>query len=433
MRFPAAMALTSATLLACLGLASCSTLEVEDVKARPVALADFAGASGGAMQEPRDYFGMLPTVDPTLENVSEREVPEIPAPALAKGSKSTPAAAQPAGTTVEDPASSDRQRWLIDGLVGQINGRPVFADEFLEPIEASLQKLSALTDRAAARKEIENLVAARFEDWVNSELIISEAESQLSPEQQEGLFAWLRTIQESEVAERGGNVAEARKSLEDDLGMSIDQFLQQRRDAALAKYLIDRKVTPRTIVSWRDIEREYRRRVEEFNPPPRASIGRIAINVKDDALKVEKVKAMAAEGKPFVDIADALKLPKGGVLTEIVLEPGQSVDAAIQADKSLNDAIKAQLRGIPVGVLSAPVEARGFVVWLAVVGVKETAARNLFDTDVQLQLKAELTARRSAIERSRYLTKLRTRWVSDDIGQIYERLLQIVYNRYWKQ
>jgi hypothetical protein len=341
----------------------------------------------------------------------------------------TPTVPAARSTDAEEPAVVEEARWLVDGLVGQINGRPVFADEFLQPIEAKLQEFAALADRQRGRNEMLFLVSERFQDWVNSELIISEAESQLTPEQQEGLFAWLRSIQEAEIAERGGNVAAARASLEEDLGMGIEEFVEQRRDQALARYLIDRKVTPRTIVSWRDIEREYRRRFEEFNPPPRVAVARIA--VRDEA-EVARVRSMLAEGRSFADVALALGAENRGVVAQVPIAPGQSVADAIEADKNLVPAIKNVVRSLPVGGVSEPVSDGRRTAWFALLPIEQGAPRDLFDADVQLLLKNELNNRRAAIERGRYLERLRSRWVTDDIARIEQRLMTIAMNRYWQ-
>ncbi|MFM1833279.1 MAG: hypothetical protein RLZZ461_1595, partial [Planctomycetota bacterium] len=74
----------------------------------------------------------------------------------------------------------------VEGLVGQINGRPVYADEFLLPLEDRLLRIVAELPLAQAVREMDLLIARRFDEYVNSELIIAEAESRLTAEQQQG-------------------------------------------------------------------------------------------------------------------------------------------------------------------------------------------------------------------------------------------------------
>ena len=121
-------------------------------------------------------------------------------------------------------------RYPIDGLVGQINGRPVFADEFLVPLE------DRISDRRRtepeARFEIRRLVTG-VSGVRRLELIIAEASS-LTPEMQQGVFAWLQNLQEETITNRGGTRETAASSIEDEFGLSIEEFMAQRRSLALA-------------------------------------------------------------------------------------------------------------------------------------------------------------------------------------------------------
>ena len=153
-------------------------------------------------------------------------------------------------------------RYTIDGLVGQINGRPIYADEFLIPIADRIMRIASDPNipRPTAIAEVEKLVALRFNDVVDSELIVAEAESSLSPEMQQGIFGWLQSIQEQTIAERGGTRATAEASIGEEFQISLDEFLEERRTVALAMNLLRKRIEPRAIVSWRDVEQEYRRR-----------------------------------------------------------------------------------------------------------------------------------------------------------------------------
>jgi hypothetical protein len=362
----------------------------------------------------------------------------VSAPVSAIGSEARNSAASPtnpvsAATRATAIQPTDGDVWIVDALVGQVNGRPVFAQEFLEPIEARLIQLSRSNDRVAGWRQAQGILEARFEDFINSELIISEAESQLTPEQQQGFFGWLKSLQEGTIAEYSGSREEARERMQEDLGMDIEEFIQQRRDASLVQYLLDRKVKPRTIVAWRDVEREYLARDAEFNPPAMVVIGRIAVNGRSEPEKLAQVRAWIAEGKQFRDIAEALKLEKGGMLTQIPVKPGEDAAAAIASTADLTTVAKENLRGVTPGGVGAPIERGDTVTWLGIAEVKQDPPRSLYDPAVQIQLKAELDGMRGGFERSRYISRLRSRWVSDDITRIEARLKEIALERYWKQ
>lgn len=316
--------------------------------------------------------------------------------------------------------------WPVEGLVGQINGRPVFANAFFLPIEDRLIQIASEGDRVEARRALVETVRREFARLVDSELIVAEAESRLSPEQQQGLFAWLRSIQEETIAERGGSRAAAEASLESEGSSSLEEFLQQRRDVALAQKLINERVEPRTIVSWRDVTQEYERRRAEFNPAPSIRIGRIRLSAASDAELVARVRQWSAEGRDFASIASELKLPQGGLWNSFEM-PAEGIRGL-----PLSDAVKARLEGLPPGRLSEPFEQRGDVMWLAVMEVVRPPALSLYDREVQLRLESELKARREIIERERYIGTLRSRWVTDDIAAMERKLLEMAIERYWK-
>jgi hypothetical protein len=307
-----------------------------------------------------------------------------------------------------------------------VNGRPVFANAFLEPIADRLISAAAIRDRVEGRRVFVELVRLSFKDLVDNELIVADAESKLSPEQQQGLFAWLRSFQEETIAERGGSRAAAEASLEAEESQTLEQFVQQKRDIALVRRLMNERIEPRTIVSWRDIVQEYERRRAEFNPPPVLKLGRIRLNPRTDADAIAKVKAMAAEGKKFSEIAAELKLPDGGLWQTFDYPPDGI------AGMPFTDATKERLTGLGIDVPSAPLEQRELVVWLGILALDRPPSRSLFDRDVQLQLRAELEGRRRAIERQRYLDSLRSRWVTDEIGEMERRLVEIALERYWR-
>lgn len=316
--------------------------------------------------------------------------------------------------------------WPVEGLVGQVNGRPVFADAFFNPIEDQLIAIAAMPDRVEARRALVTVVSRQFQEVVESELILAEAESRLSPEQQEGLFAWIRSLQEETIAQRGGSRAEAERSLASEDSMSLDDFLQMERDKALVRRLLSQRIEPRTIVSWRDVVQEYERRKGEFNPPPAIKIGRIRLDTANEAESIAKVRALLAEGKGFADIARTLNLPEGGFWNRYEL-PANGIEGL-----ELSEAIKQRLDGLKVDQVSEPIEARGFVSWLAIMEVETQQQRSLYDREVQLALESELRGRRRIIERDRYIETLRSRWVTDDIQEMESRLVEIALQRYWR-
>ncbi len=317
--------------------------------------------------------------------------------------------------------------WPVDALVGQVNGRPVFADEFFGPIEDQLRQIAANPDRVAGREQFVRTIRGYFKQTVDSELIVAEAESQLSPEQQQGVLAWLKSMQEATIAERGGSRAAAEASLQAEEDKTLDEFMQQRREVSLALRLLNQRIEPRAIVSWREVEQAYQRDAKIYNPPSQVRIGRIKLDAVADAAKIERVRALVKEGKKFSEIAKELDLSEGGVWQASELPAG-----GVQA-LPLADGVLSRLKPLqPDQVSEELVQKEGFVVWFAIMEISQPRARSIYDRDLQLAITRQIQDVRRAIERQRYIASLRSRWVTDDIVEMEERLVGFALERYWR-
>ena len=317
--------------------------------------------------------------------------------------------------------------WPVDGLIGQINGRPVFAAEFFLPIQDRLAQIGAQGDPAGTRQGIIQLVRERFSVYVNSELIIAEAESELSPEMQQGIFAWLGVMEEEVTAQRGGTRFAAEQSIMDETGLTMEEFLQQQKNLGLASQLLRKRVEPRAIVSWRDIEQNYRARYEEFNPPGSVAIGRILLLKSRDGEKIEQVKASFSEGATFTEVARGLEAPDDGFWMDFVLKGG-----AITTAEDLRSAIREALQGHDIDEPTEAIDGRTSVSWYAILGYDAPPMRSIFDADVQLGIRNKLVSVRYDQQEQNYLDSLRRRWVNDDIRKMEVRLVELALRRYWQ-
>lgn len=316
--------------------------------------------------------------------------------------------------------------WPVDALVGQINGKAIYADDFLKGMADRLTQIGKSSDRVAARREIIRQVSERFEQEVNNRLIISEAESSIPPEAREGLFAWLRQIQEEEIAARGGTRSAATASLQEQFDMSVEQFLERRKNEALANDLLRKRIEPRAIVSWRDIERAYEKARDEFNPGATITLGRIALLTKDDAQRIEEAKALFESGASFAEVAERMGVANRGAWIQQKLGP-RGIDGLTDLRAEVREALK----DLRVGEPSRPFTLGSTTQWVAVLEVDQPPARSIFDPEVQLRIRAELQNMRRYQEQAKYFEALRSRWISDDIDQMRLRLVDIALQRYF--
>jgi hypothetical protein len=316
------------------------------------------------------------------------------------------------------------QRWPVESLVGQINGRPIFAEEIFRQIEAAVQLAAQDPNPDNARKQVDAIVRNAFRQQVESELILAEAESRLSPEMKLGLLSWLRDLQETTIAQRGGTRSSAEEALRDEMQMSVEEFVNFRKNAELTRDILRRKVEPRVVVSWRDVERLYSTRRAAYSPDPVYRLGRIRLSKDSQAEKVEEVKRLLAEGKTFTEAADAAGMPEHGFWRNVNVREGR-----MQLQDLTEDLQKA-IAPLAPGKVSDPVEQRTSVAWYSVIGTETPPSVSIYDQDLQLMLRGEINATQERVEQARYIQSLQKRWLGSSIAKMELRLVQIARERY---
>ena len=327
-----------------------------------------------------------------------------------------------------DAQISINQRWPVDSLVGQVNGKPLYASEFLKTREDRIITIAASPNRVQARDQVVQMISEAFDQYVNNLLIISEAEAMIPKEGQEGVLAWLKDLQEKEIANRGGSRADAQRSIEEEFpGTTIEEFMNRQKNQALAGDLLRRRVQPRTIVSWRDVEHLYDQNSATYNPLPSIWIGRIAI-LKSNQANVDKVNASFAQGKTFAQVAAEVGVPDGGFWREISIPPG-----GIDAIPDLVDEIKTRIKALALNKVDGPMESKTQFVWMTLISSQQEPTKSIFDSTLQLQLRRQIENKRYSIEQARYFQTLRTHWVATDLESMKDRLIAITMNRYFRQ
>ncbi len=403
---------------ACLAIASgCASPSVPETEVRTVAVVDLAGADTpgitadevvGPVMIETEMVGVSRDGEEVVETAERIESPE--------GVDET-------RLFVEESVAVG-VAYPVEGLIGQINGRPLYADEFLLPLEDRLLRMMAELPLAQAVRELDLLIARRFDEYVDSELIIAEAESRLTAEQQQGILAWLRNVREETITRRGGTRDAAAASLEDEFGVSIDEFMEQRRSLALGQDLLQKRVQPRAIVSWRDVVQAYRRQFADFNPPATVRLGRVRLHRDRDADRVAAIEAALADGADFSEIAEVAVAPDGGAWIEIELPP-EGLSAT-----TLAAPVRDRLDISAPGSVGDPLDQGAFRTWFTVLAVEQPPVRSLYDPEVQLSLENQLSSMRFAQEQDRYIDSLRDRWVSESLDAMLGRLITIARLRY---
>ena len=314
-------------------------------------------------------------------------------------------------------------RLIVESMVGHVNGRPIFADEFFEPIEDELERLAERTPPGQFAAEVDRIVLGWLREVVRNELFLAEAEAGLTPQQQQGLFAILRELQGEVIRQKGGSRAGAESTLLETEGLTLDEYMEAEKNRMLIAQLLYQKIRPRIVVSWRDVEREYQRRYHDFNPPATMVVLRIFLNRNDQADMIEEVKTRLARGDAFEEIAiDAGMREDLGRLTIELDEDGKP---QVESEE-----YRRVLAGLGKGQTSEPIEVRRSTVWFHVASMDPPLRLSIFDPMVQQQLHGDIRRRRAFEEQQRYVESLFEKGIYDELDQMAMRLRRIALLRY---
>ena len=141
--------------------------------------------------------------------------------------------------------------------------------------------------------------------------------------------------------------------------------------------------------------------------------------------RVVRARRDAARPRPHAGDPSLCRAPR--TMPRVAPRPPQGIEGL-----PLSDAIKARIKGLDVDRMTEPLQSRDFTIWYSVLAIETPASRSIYDRDVQLALYAQLRDVRRSIEQQRYIGTLRSRWVTDDIGEMEERLVAFALERYWR-
>ncbi|MCP3906045.1 MAG: hypothetical protein GY715_20680 [Planctomycetes bacterium] len=409
-----------AIIVAALGAAGCVRVRTDDaerVTARQVDLGVFARED-----EPSPVEA---TADETPDAIAGDDPPEIVADGWRFGAASPGVGSGVALPPNDEGAVGTQAPVLVDAMVGQVNGRPIFADDFFEPIE---DRLIAESSRSSTEREYTDraapIIMNELRLVVINALFLAEAQAGLSMQEEQGIRVWLATLQEEVIAERGGSEEEARRQLLEEEARTLEEYLDEERDRFLIQRLRYKRIAPRVVVSWRDVEREYRRDEARYNPPPVFTLGRIRLATGRQAELITQVQERLDAGEPFLEVAETLGAA-GAVWGTFEAPDGDLSKYPFGA--GLQDQVGALQE---VGDTVGPFELGTRTYWLHVTDIERPPSRSLFDADLQRELTARIRSMRVTEEEDRYVSTLLEKGIYDELNEMVQRLMGIAIHRY---
>ena len=312
---------------------------------------------------------------------------------------------------------------VVESLVGQVNGRPIFANEILEPIADQLLIFSEEIqhDTTAFKNGAKQLIASQMQAVVKSELLLSEAKSGMTVEEKQGLFAYLQRVREDMASSEGGSQSAVTRQLLDEEGQTVDEYLDYKQQQVLIEQLLREKVSPHIQVTWRDVKRDWEKNKGNLNVAGKITLGMIHVSSEED---IEVVTSSFARGDSFATVATSVGMENDGVWDSF------EVDATGLEGIDVADSIKSHIVGLEESEVVGPIQIGSSMYWFTVVEMNEPQTASIWDPQVQLFLRERLFGIQSMIEEKRFLDRILADGSYDEFNAMVERILYVAVTRY---
>ena len=235
----------------------------------------------------------------------------------------------------------------------------------------------------------------------------------------------MNQLREDAVRKRGGVSHEAERRLLEEEGKTIDEYLDAEKQKLLIEEVLREKVAPHTIVSWRDIERSYRARIHEFQPPATVTLGRIRLRTKGNEERITLLGGELKAGEPFDVVARQAGMSDDGVWETFDLPDGGDLSGL-----PLADFYKPHVKGLGPGEVTGSFVRGAWTIWVAVIDITQPEKRTLDDPDVQRLLQQQIAMSRAQEAESRFIGQVLQRGIYDDISLMGERAVAIAASRF---
>lgn len=312
---------------------------------------------------------------------------------------------------------------LVDAKVGDLNGLPVLARTWLEPMGARLRAESMT--KGMTRDKWRNFAAqeinARLGGDLRDELFLAEARSTLTTQQKAGLRVFLSRFEKDVIRSNYGSETRANQTLRSTAGMGLEEAKRQREKDLLIRTQMQKMIWDRVQVSWRDLQLEYDRNHDKYNPPPQAIFRRI--RVRSDDLETVEAFTNALESTPFPVVAED---DRNGTKDPAVREIHDGYE---HTEFFGLDELQEAAASLSPGEWAGPIDTGIFTYWLYLDRI-ESESHSLYE--VQQELRQQITDIRREEEARRYLLRLFERAGITGLDQLVYRLVVIAEQWYYE-
>jgi parvulin-like peptidyl-prolyl isomerase len=256
---------------------------------------------------------------------------------------------------------------------------------------------------------------------VDSELLLTEAERNLTEQERRGLLYWLSAEREKQVRSAGGTRAGLENKLLSEGGITIEEHMDVLRKQVLGSEHLRKEIGPRIVVSWRDIERYYESHPEEFNSHETVELRIIKVN-EANRNRIPLIQQALDEGEPFENVArqySDLLASGGGLLRENPVAQATNIPEV--------NAVVSQLKEHE---FTGPIETAGGTYWVYM--ENHNAPRSVSLYDAQRDIQKKLFDQMARQEEINYKLKLRQRadYDENDVEYMTTALLAVATSRW---
>lgn len=357
-----------------------------------------------------------------------------PNPGISRDASATLGPPAPAQTDPADsiPVPTSGSRIIVDTMVGQINGQPVYAETFLEPLDARLRaearRLSETGTRDWPQRWIRlasELIADQLRDQVRDELMLADFERGVGEREREGIIRFIDNVRSNLLAGNLGSEELTNQRLLESEGLTLDEKVQELSEQELIREQLNRTVRNKTHITWRDIRTFYEANPQFFNPPATARLRVIQVPDRDTEA-IDAVNAGIAEGRDFAELAAEHSLFRGeedNVMTA-ELETGDLRDVRFFAPDELNDLATS----LAEGQVAGPAAFANSQWWFRLDQLDHSGQIELYIA--QLQIAAQLQADANRAAEARYFAELLERANVSDFDTMIRELLEYAASKY---
>jgi len=236
---------------------------------------------------------------------------------------------------------------VTDGMIGQVNGRPIYVNEVLEPLDEMLIAMGGQHTPEVFRRRLvapladgTRIVPDRLWSIVMNALILAEAERDLTEQEQSSLRNILKEKREELLRKSLGSISRANARSRKLYGHTLGEQIEEQRKALVVNRYVHQKLWPKVHVSRRKIEHYYKKHPDEFNEK---SARRLRMIRTDNDAHAATIDQRLGAGESFVDVASSNLNQKNA-------EEGGMYEERFEGDKifgidALNDPVLALAEG----------------------------------------------------------------------------------------